>query len=129
MLKPAFAVRLRKLAGAAHDFERGAKLLEKIAAQADSSGEYSLELARLQGDWAQAEQTAGRPDAALAHLRTAHERHPELLDITLRMSSLQQERGDRQGAIETLQSFLAVAKVPAEIEQAKAQLAKLRPGG
>ncbi|MEZ0254913.1 MAG: tetratricopeptide repeat protein [Chthoniobacter sp.] len=129
MLRPEFALRVRKLAGAAHDFERGAKLLEKVAAQADSPGEYSLELARLQGDWAQAEQTAGKPESALAHLRTARERHPELIDITFRMSALQQELGDRKGAIETLQSFLAVAKVPAEIEQAKAQLAKLRPGG
>jgi hypothetical protein len=52
-----------------------------------------------------------------------------LLDITLRLSGLQQERGDRKGAIETLQSFLAVARTPAEIEQARAQLAKLQSGG
>lgn len=129
MLKPALAVRLRKLVATAHEFERGAKLMEKVAAQADSSGVYSLELALLHGDWAQAEQAAGRADSALAHLRTAHEQHPEILDITLRLSGLQQERGDRQGAIQTLQSFLAVAKVPGEIEQAKAQLAKLRAGG
>lgn len=129
MLRPALAVRVRKLAGAAHDFERGAKLLEKMAVQADSPREYSLELARLQGDWAEAEQAAGKPEMALEHLRRAHVRHPELFDITLRLSSLQQEHGDRKGAIETLQSFLAVANVPAEIEQAKAQLAKLRPGG
>ena len=117
------------MAGAAQEFERGAKLLEKMTAQADSPGEYSLELARLQGDWAQAELTAGKPEAALEHLRAAHERRPELFEIALRLSHLQQDRGDRKGAIETLQSFLAVAHVPAEIEQAKAQLAKLRPGG
>jgi len=129
MLKPAFAVRVRKLAAAAHEFERGVKLLEKVAAQTSSSGVYSLELAWLHADWALAEQAAGRPESALAHLRTAHEQHPEVFDIALRLSGLQQERGDRQGAIETLQSYLAVARVPAEIEQAKAQLAKLRAGG
>lgn len=129
IMQPAFGVRLRKLAAAAHDFDRGAKLLEKLAAQADSPGDYSLELARLQGDWAQADVTAGQPDSALAHLRRAHEQHPELLDITLRLSALQQDRGDHKGSIETLESFLAVAKNPAEIEQVRAQLTKLRSGG
>ena len=129
IVRPDFSARLRKLAAAAHDFERGAKLLEKLAAQADSPGEFSLELARLHGDWAQAESAAGKPESALAHLRLAHEQHPELFDIASRLSALQQERGDRQGAIETLESFLAVARNPAEIEQARAQLARLRSGG
>jgi hypothetical protein len=38
-------------------------------------------------------------------------------------------RGDRKGAVETLEGFLALARNPAEIEQARAQLAKLRTGG
>jgi len=129
IIRPAFSARLRKLAAAAHDFARGAKLLERQAAQADSPGEYSLELARLQGDWAQAEMAAGQPESALTHLRAAHVQHPELFEIATRLSALQQERGDRQGSIETLESFLAVAKNPGEIEQARTQLAKLRAGG
>lgn len=129
MVQPAFGARVRKLAVTAHEFERGAKVLEKLAAQADSPAEYSLESALLLGDWAQAELAGGKGDSALTHLRTAHEQHPELFDITLRLSSLQQERGDRQGAIETLESFLAVAKNPGEIEQARARLTKLRSGG
>jgi hypothetical protein len=52
-----------------------------------------------------------------------------LFDIALRLSSLQQERGDRQGSIETMESFLAVAKNAGEIEQARARLSKLRSGG
>ncbi|MEI9894288.1 MAG: hypothetical protein WDN28_10485 [Chthoniobacter sp.] len=129
IIQPAFGARLRKLAAAAHDFERGAKLLEKLAAQADSPADYSLELARLEGDWAQSELAAGQPESALAHLRTAHVQHPELFEIAWRLSALQQERGDHQGSIETLESFLAVAKTPGEIEQARAQLTKLRSGG
>ena len=126
MIQPAFAARVRKLAVATHEFERGTKLLEKLAAQSDSTAEYALELARLLGDWAQTELTTGHADSALAHLHTAHEQHPELFDITVRLSSLQQERGDHRGSIETLESFLAVAKDPGEIEQAKARLSKLR---
>jgi len=129
IVQPAYGARLRKLAGAAHDFERGAKLLEKLVAQTESPGDYSLELALLQGDWAQVESTGGRADSALAHLRAAHVQHPELFDIALRLSALQQERGDHRGSIETLESFLAVAKNPGEIEQARAQLTKLRSGG
>ena len=128
-IRPEFSARLRKLAAAAHDFERGAKLLERLAAQTESPGEFSLELARLHGDWAQAESAAGKPENALAHLRVAHEQHPELFEIASRLSALQQERGDRQGSIETLESFLAVARNPGEIEQARAQLARLRSGG
>jgi tetratricopeptide (TPR) repeat protein len=126
---PSFAVRLRKLAVSAHDFDRGARLLEKLAAQASAPEEFSPELARLHGDWAQTLLEAGDQEGTLANLRVAHEAHPELFEITLRFSALQQQRGDHKGAIETLQSFLAVAKAPAEIEQARAQLAKLRSGG
>ena len=129
IVQPSFAVRLRKLAVAAHDFERGGKLLEKLAAQSNPPDAYSLELARLHGDWAQAQSAAGQADSALVHLRLANEGHPELFDIATRLSALLQSRGDHKGAIETLESFLAVAKVPAEIEQARAQLAKLRSGG
>jgi tetratricopeptide (TPR) repeat protein len=128
-LRPEFGVRLRKLSVAAHDFERGVKLLERLAAQTDASGEFSLELARLYGEWAQADLNAGKPESALAHLRAAHEQHPELFEIASRLSALQQERGDRPGAIQTLESFLAVSETPAEIEQARAQLARLRAGG
>jgi predicted Zn-dependent protease len=128
MMQPDLGSRLRTLAAAAHDFARGAKLLERLAAQSATSGEYSLELARLEGDWAQAEVAAGQPDSALAHLRLAHEQHPELFTIASRLSALQQTRGDRQAAAETLESFLAVGKVPGEVEQARTQLAKLRSG-
>ncbi|HEY3898750.1 MAG TPA: tetratricopeptide repeat protein [Chthoniobacter sp.] len=129
IIQPSHAVRLRKLALAAHDFARGAKLLERLAAQDSSPQEYSLELARLNGDWAQADLAAGHPEAALTLLRQAHEQHPELFDIAARLSALQQQRGERQGAIETLESYLAVGKVPTELDQARAQLAKLRGGG
>jgi len=129
IVQPAFASRVRKLAVAARDFARGAKLLENFTAQAESPQEYSVELARLQGDWAQSEVAAGQTDSALTHLRAAREKHPELWEITSRLSALLQQRGDRLGAIETIESFLAVGKAPAEIEQARAQLAKLRAGG
>jgi tetratricopeptide (TPR) repeat protein len=129
IVQPALAARLRQLAPAANAFERTAKLLEKHAAESESPGEFSIELARLQGDWAQAELAAGQSAAALAHLRRAHERHPELFEIASRLSALLAGRGDRKGALEALESFLAVAKTPGEIEQARAQLAKLRSGG
>jgi hypothetical protein len=129
ILQPSYAARLRKVAAAGHDFARGAKLLERLAAQETSSQEYSLELARLLGDWAQSDLAAKQPEAALAHLRQAHEQHPELFEIASRLSALQQQRGDHQGAIETLESYLAVGKVPTELDQARAQLTKLRSGG
>jgi tetratricopeptide (TPR) repeat protein len=129
IIQPSYAVRLRKLAATTREFARSAKLLERLAAQASSPQEYSLELARLQGDWAQSDLAASQPEAALTHLHQAHEQHPELFDIAFRLSALQQQRGDRQGAIETLESYLAVGKVPTELDQARAQLAKLRSGG
>jgi len=129
IVQPALGARVRKLAVAAHEFARGVKLLEKLARQSDAPEEYSLELARLRGDWAQEQSAAGEFESALAHLRLAHEQHPELFDITTRLSALQRDRGDRKGAIETLESFLAVAKNPGEIEQARAQLAALHAGG
>jgi tetratricopeptide (TPR) repeat protein len=129
MLQPSFAIRVRKMAAAAHDFPRGVKLLDRLAAQTESAEEYSLELARLRGDWAQEEIAAGQADSALAQLRIAQEHHPELYEIASRLSALQQQRGDRKGAVETLEAYLAVGKVPVEIEQARAQLARLRAGG
>jgi len=129
IMEPGFGIRLRRLAAAAHDFARGAKLLERLAAQSESPKEYSLELARLQGDWAQSEAAAGQADSALARLRAAHEQHPELFEIASHLSTLQLQRGDHQGAMETLESYLAVGKVPGEVEQARAQLAKLHGGG
>ena len=129
IVQPELAARLRALATAARAYERTAKLLERQAAQTETPGEFSLELARLHGDWAQAERAAGKPDAALAHLRRAHERHPELFEIAGPLSAALAGRGDRMAAMETLESFLALGKNPAEIEQARAQLAKLRAGG
>jgi lipopolysaccharide biosynthesis regulator YciM len=129
IVEPALAARLRQVAIAGRTFGRTAKLLERHAAQAESPGEFSLELARLQGDWAQAEVAAGQPAAALAHLREAHERHPELFEIAGPLSAMLAAQGDRKAAMETLESFLALGKNPAEIEQARARLAKLRAGG
>ena len=129
MLQPGMGVRLRKLAAAGQAFEGVAALLERLAAETSPPGEFSVELARLYGDWAQTELAAAQPESALGHLRQAHERHPELLDVTLRLSSLQHERGDRKAAIETLESFLAVVKISGEIEQAREQLARLKAGG
>jgi lipopolysaccharide biosynthesis regulator YciM len=129
MMQPGMSARLRKLAAAGQGFEAVAKMLEKLAAEMNSPEEFSVELARLYGDWAQSELAAVQPESALAHLRKAHERHPELLDVTLRLSRLQHERGDRKAAIETLESFLAVAKIGTEIDQAREQLARLKAGG
>jgi len=127
--QPMLAPRLRQLASASRAFERVAKLLQGYAAQEEAADAFSVELARLFGDWAQQELTAGQADAALAHLRAAHERHPELFEIATRLSAVLAGRGERKAAMETLESFLALAKNPAEIEQARAQLAKLRTGG
>jgi tetratricopeptide (TPR) repeat protein len=129
IVQPALAPRLRQLAAAGRTFERTAKLLEKHAAQTEASGEFSLELARLLGDWAQAELAAGQLTAALAQLRRTHERHPELFEIASQLSTVLAGRGERKAAIETLESFLTLGKNAAEIEQARAQLAKLRAGG
>jgi predicted Zn-dependent protease len=129
LARPGYGPRLRKLIAGTLDFERGAKLLEQLANQADPAGEFSIEFARMLGDWAAAELADHHPQPALAHLRKAHEQRPEFFEIASRLSALQRERGDRQGSIETLESYLAVAKNPAEIEQARAQLAKLRGGG
>lgn len=129
IIRPSMGPQLRKLAGEAGEYERAARLFERLAAQREVPDEYSLELARLHNDWAQADLTAGRPDAALAHWRTARQRHPELAEIAMRLSALQDERGDRKGAIETLESYLAVATNAKEIETARTRLAKLRAGG
>jgi tetratricopeptide (TPR) repeat protein len=116
---------LRSMAGKNRDFASVAQILEKLAAQ--GVAEASTGLAQLYGDWGQAE-ASDHPDAALAHLRKAHELRPELPDVALRLSALQMDQGDRRSAMETLESFLAVAKNPAEIEKARAQLAKLKTG-
>jgi tetratricopeptide (TPR) repeat protein len=116
---------LRSMAGKNRDFAGVAQILEKLAAQ--GVAEASTGLAQLYGDWGQAD-ASDHPDAALAHLRKAHELRPELADVALRLSALQMDQGDRRSAMETLESFLAVAKNPAEIEKARAQLAKLKTG-
>jgi tetratricopeptide (TPR) repeat protein len=129
ILRASWASRLRKVAVDAHEFARGGKLLEILAAQSDVSQHYSREWSLLQGDWAQSEASSGQVDSAIAHLKAARERHPEIWEVASRLSALQQQRGDRTGAIETLESFLAVGKTPGEVEQARRQLAKLRNGG
>jgi tetratricopeptide (TPR) repeat protein len=123
---PPFAPRVRTAAVAAKAFDRGLAVLDKLASQAEAPEAYAVELARLQGEWAQSELAAGDATAALAHWRLAHERRPELFEIAAPLSSLQAQQGDRKSAIETLQSYLAVGKVPAELERARAQLAKLK---
>ncbi len=129
IVEPALAPRLRQLATASRAFERAARILEKHAAEAESPDVFSLELARLLGSWAQTEIAAGQTESALAHLRTAYERHPELFEIATQLSTVLAGAGDRQAAMETLEGFLALGKNPAEIEQARAQLARLRAGG
>ena len=116
---------LRSMAGKNRDFAAVAQILEKLAAQ--GAADASTGLAQLYGDWGQAE-APDHPEAALAHLRKAHDLRPELADVALRLSALQSDQGDRRSAVETLESFLAVAKNPAEIEKARAQLAKLKTG-
>jgi tetratricopeptide (TPR) repeat protein len=117
---------LRAMAGKNRDFAAVAEVLEKLAAL--GAPEASSGLAQVYGDWGQAE-AAEHPDAALAHLRKAHDLRPELAEVALRLSALQMTRGDRQSAVQTLESFLAVARNPAEIEKVRAQLAKLKTGG
>lgn len=123
------AGRLREMARGQSGFEAVAALLEKIMAQAGEVPDLSLALAQIHGDWAAADLLAGQPDAALAHMRKARERRPDVAEIALRLSALQAERGDRRGAVQTMKTFLAVARDPAEIEPARAQLARLKAGG
>ena len=129
ILRPDMAPRLREMAKGQSGFEPVALLLEKIIAQVGELPDFSLALAQIYSDWAASDLLAGIPDAALAHLRTARERRPDVADIALRLSALQAGRGDRRGAIQTLQTFLAVARDAAEIEQAQAALTKLKAGG
>lgn len=129
ILQPAMAARLRPLAVTSNAFERAAKLLERATAETEGEREYSVELARLLGDWAQAEIAAGQAEAGLARLRRAHEQHPEIFEIATRLSALQAQRGERKAAQDTLASFLAVGTDAGELEQARTQLAKLRAGG
>ena len=129
ILRRGMARRLREMAKGQAGFEPVVALLEKVMAQAGESPDLSLALAQLYGDWAAADLLAGQADAALAHLRKARERRPDVADIALRLSTLQAERGDRRGAMQTIETFLAVAHDAAEIEQARAQLAKIRAGG
>ena len=129
ILRPGMAARLREMAKGQSGFAPVAELLERLMAQAGEWPDLSLALARIYGDWAAAELLAGEADAALGHLRKARERRPDVAEIALRLSALQAERGDRRGAIQTLQSFLAGARDPAEIEQARALLAKFKAGG
>ena len=123
------ALRLREMAKAQSVLEPVIALLEKIMAQAGEVPDLSLALAQLYGDWAAADMLAGQPDAALTHLHKARERRPDVAEIALRLSALQAERGDRRGAMQTIETFLAVAHDAAEIEQARAQLAKIKAGG
>ena len=116
---------LLSMAGKNRDYAGVALILEKFAAQGVADA--SAGLAQLYGDWGKAE-ASDHPGTALVHLRKAHDLRPELADVALRLSALQIDLGDRRSAMETLESFLAVAKNPAEIEKARAQLAKLKTG-
>lgn len=129
ILRPGMAARIREMAKAQAASEPAAALLEKIMVQAGEVPEISLALAQIYGDWAAADLLAGQADAALAHLRKARERRPDVADIVLRLSALQAERGDRRGAVQTIEAFLAVTRDAGEIEQARAQLARIRAGG
>ncbi len=127
--KPGMAARLREMARSQAGFEPVALLLEKILAQTGETPDLSLALAQIYADGAAAALASGQPDAALAHLRKARERRPDMADFTFRLSALQAEQGDRRGAIQTLQGFLALAHDPGEIAQARELLARLRAGG
>ncbi len=129
ILQPGMGARLREMAKGQSGFAPVVTLLERAVAQAGESRPFALALAQIYGDWAEAELLDGQTEAALSHLQQAREFRPDLADLALRLSALQAENGDRRGAIRTLETFLAVARVPAEIEQARAQLAKLKPGG
>jgi tetratricopeptide (TPR) repeat protein len=127
--RPGMGPRLREMARTQSSFGSVTVLLEKMLAQSGESPELSLTLAQIYGDWAEADLKAEQPDAALAHLRKARERRPDVADFAFRLSALQAKQGDRRGAIQTLQTFLALARDPGEIEQARELLTKLRPGG
>ncbi len=129
ILRADMAARLREMARGQAGFEPVTGLLEKLMAEAGEAPELSLALAQIYGDWAAADLLAGQSEAALTHLRKARERRPDLAEIALRLSVLQAERGDRRGAIQTIETFLAVARNSDEIEQARAQLVKIKAGG
>ena len=128
-------MRIRKSSGAAFShacgvslprtttFPAAAALLEKLTGQnAPRCITGALKALRRVGGF----EIAADPKAALAHLKKGRDLHPELFDLVSRLSKLQNETGDRRAAIETLESFLAVARNSGEIEKARAQLAKLR---
>ena len=126
--KPGMAARLREMARGQSGFEPVAALLEKILAQTGETPDLSLALAQIYGDGAAAALAAGQPEAALGHLRKARERRPDIAEFAFELSALQAALGDRRGAIQTLQTFLALARDPNEIAQARQLLAKLRAG-
>ncbi len=126
---PGLAARLRALAKSAGDFEPAAKVLEKLAALSPDPPDIFPELARLYGDWAEADLEARKPDAAIAHLQLAQRACPALFEVARRLATVQAERGDRAGAIETLQKFLGTAKDAGEATKARGLLTQLSANG
>ncbi|HYR57015.1 MAG TPA: tetratricopeptide repeat protein, partial [Chthoniobacteraceae bacterium] len=123
------AAALRKLAKSEQRFEEVAAIFDATLKQQPAGSELSAELARLLGDWAASEVAAGRIDPALGHLRRAHELRPEIFEVARDLAVLQSQNAAGKSAIETLESYLAAALIPAEAAKAQEMLAKLKAGG
>ena len=124
------AAALRQLAMGDRRFDDVAAIFETLAKQQPAGSELTLEMARLYGDWAAAESTAGKVDPALAHLRRAHELRPDVFELARDLAILQSQNGGAKAAIETLESYLAAPSgKPADAAKAQELLAKLKSGG
>lgn len=130
LLTTQMAATLRQLAGSAQRFEDVAAIFESLVKQQPAGSDLTIELARLYGDWAASESTAGKIDPALAHLRRGHELRPDLFEIARDLAVLQSQNGSAKDALETLESYLASAKgKPAEAVKAQEMVVKLKAGG
>jgi tetratricopeptide (TPR) repeat protein len=121
---------LRQLARDDQRFDEVAAIFEALVKQSPAGSDLTLEMARLYGDWAASESTAGKIDPALAHLRHAHELRPEVFEIARDLATLQSQNGAAKAARETLESYLAAAGGKnADTAKAEELLARLKAGG
>lgn len=129
MMTVSMAGQLRALAKNGQDFAGTVALLERLISQTENHSDLSLELAQVLGDWAEKDIATGNTPQGITRLQRAHELQPGLYEVARRLAAAQHETGAAQAAIETLESYLAAAVNPVEVDKAQAMLNRLKTGG
>ena len=119
--------RLRALAKTREHFIAVAEVLEQTLAELYKfAPEAEEELAHLELAWAEFELAQSDRAAAIKHLEHGHELRPEHFAIAKKLSGLYGEAAEPQKAIDTLQAFITASRNPAEKEQGRQLLGRLR---